>query len=493
MRAQVLHVIQQLSRGGASQGLLHLLANLEPGSTQHRVASLLPPVANRAAQLRQHGVEVYQPRDTAALLEDAAGCDLVQVSFWNSPELYRFLRSALPPMRLLLWVMVAGDTAPHMLPGRLLELADLSLLCCPYSWQLPCVQNQRELLEAGRLGLLQLSAELASWLQLEPVPHPGFRVGYAGSVDFAKLHPDYLALHQDLAIPGLSVTICGDGRAVPTLARQIAARGLADRFRLRGFVDPLADCLASWDVFGYPLAEGGYASAELVLQQAMAAGLPAVVLAHGSAARIVQHGQTGLVAQDARAYRQALEYLYRQPEERRRLGAQARWHARQNFDPARMARDCAGYYQRLLQQPKRSRHWKSTQEVSRNPGAQAFIDSLTGAACAPFIASLEGSRSEQLAAEAQIAAVVPVVASADAGGILHYRRAYPEDAPLALWAGLVLLHQGRPALAVAELRRAIAAGLDQSRVWGYLSRAALACGARELATSAQARALREQP
>jgi hypothetical protein len=79
------------------------------------------------------------------------------------------------------------------------------------------------------------------------------------------------------------------------------------------------------------------------------------------------------------------------------------------------------------------------------------------------------------------------MASAAAGGVLHYRRAAPHDAVLRLWAGLVLAGQGRAALAVAELTQARQLGLTHWRVDWHLAQAARACGAAEVAEAAEAR------
>jgi hypothetical protein len=86
-----------------------------------------------------------------------------------------------------------------------------------------------------------------------------------------------------------------------------------------------------------------------------------------------------------------------------------------------------------------------------------------------------------------------VLASANGGGVLHYRRAFPQDAYLRLWAGLVLNWQGRPALAVAEFTQAARLGLDHWRVAWYRALAAEACGALELAEAATAAVLGQAP
>jgi hypothetical protein len=112
-------------------------------------------------------------------------------------------------------------------------------------------------------------------------------------------------------------------------------------------------------------------------------------------------------------------------------------------------------------------------------GAEAFVASL-GDASPAFAASLTAPEdAAALDAEATIAASPPAVASVGAGGVLHYRRHYPDDAHLALWAALVLEAQGAHALAAGELARARRLGLAAPRVDGYLARVLRALGAAE--------------
>jgi hypothetical protein len=66
------------------------------------------------------------------------------------------------------------------------------------------------------------------------------------------------------------------------------------------------------------------------------------------------------------------------------------------------------------------------------------------------------------------------LANSGGGGILHYRRSYPNDPMLRLWSGLVLLGQGRPALAASEFKAAAKLGCHDSRASLYLSGAARA-------------------
>ena len=298
-------------------------------------------------------------------------------------------------------------------------------------------------------------------------PHSGFNVGYVGTLDFAKLHPRFAELCAEVDIPDAHFIVCGAGEAAATIAAQADSR-----VELRGYVEEIGPVLAELDVFGYPLAPGNYATSDLALQEAMAAGVPPVVLAHGEPQELVEHGVTGLVARDEADYPRAIEYLCTNPSERLRLGENARARARLRT-PADVADEWTSLFRELLEHPKTPRHARPL------TGAQAFVESL-GATAPEFTASLSAvTEEEALEAEARIAVAPPVLVSASGGGILHYRRHYPNDAHLRIWSALVLERAGKHVYAMGELSAARQLGCDAPRVSRYLARAKKALRARE--------------
>lgn len=473
-RARILHVISQVSLGGGARAAVTLAKySARQGPFDHALLSLRPATKTGAAWARQAGVGVRHAPTLAEAIDAVAEADLVHLHFWNSPELYAFMRSDWPPARLVVWLHVAGDTAPQVVTPQVAAIGDFLAPGSDYTAALSVVRGAG----AAPGTMVAAAPDFERLAGLEPLPHAGFNIGYIGTVDFEKMHPDYVALHAGLAIPAVRFFVCGAGGAYPRLRQQIAALSLLDRFELQGYQADLRPVLARLDVFGYPLRADNYSGAELVLREAMAAGVPPVVFPYGGAGRLVTHNVTGLVAADAQAYRDALEWLYHHPEERARLGHNARTEAWANFGPEGMAAQFNAAYAVLLRQPKRQRAWTG---LARS-GAQYFVESL-GELGTDFAASLAAADREQcLAAEARIASASPLLASSGAGGILSYRNMYLTDAHLRLWAGLALHGQGRPALAVAEFKAAAGLGLNHWRVTWYQARAAEACCAWALA------------
>ena len=111
-RVQVLHLLPQFGPGGATQCVLQSARlSAAAGPYSHHLISLapLPPAAPRLIETETLRLTVAPT--PAALHELLAAADLVQVNFWNTPELYAVLRAPWPAARVLLWSQVAGRPA----------------------------------------------------------------------------------------------------------------------------------------------------------------------------------------------------------------------------------------------------------------------------------------------------------------------------------------------------------------------------------------------
>ncbi len=466
MQPTVLHVIQCLSRGGATRSLIAAARATAQFGIGHRVVSLEVPADGSIELAGRAGLAVIARPDVEMLQAELAHADIVHAHFWNTPELYALLSGPLPPMRLLLYCEVAGDHPPQALTRELVEFADLTVVASPYTAELPCFRDAPE---------TEVIPAVSAWEHMrgfQPRPHTSFNVGYIGTVDFAKMHPRMAALCAAVDVPDARFIVCGSGDAFKSLSHQASALGVRDRFDLRGFVEDVKSVFEQLDVFGYPLCPENYSAAELVLQEAMYCGIPPVVLPYRGASRLVDHGRTGLIAEDENAYIRAIEWLHSHPRERRRLGRAAADHARRTWRLEEVAAQWLAAYERLAAEPKRARTWivRPGPGVTRARGAALFVQSL-GDKASEFATSLTVSDPDEVAAaEETIAAATPGLASADAGGVLHWRRRHPRDPWLRLWAGLVLYGQRRRALAAAEFNGAIRLGLDEPRVRRYLER-----------------------
>ena len=391
--AHILHIIERFRRGGPAHALTGLAKySRRACGYEHRVVSLLPsdPLAN--ARTADTGLVVVDHLDATALRAEIMQADVVHFHFWNSAELHALLASNLPPMRAVVWCHVNGETAPQILPRWLLPFADVLVTTAQSTLLLPAFRSA----DTDRIECIPGGTDFAQLNGVRKTAHAGFNVGYIGRVDFIKLHPDFCADVCRGSIPDIHFYVCGDGGSREQLQRQAGEMGVADRFTFRDYLRDIRPAVSALDVFGYPLCEGNYTTAELILQEVMYLGVPPVVMPYGGAATLVRHGYSGIVARNEVDYVQALEWLYRRPDERLRLGRNASQEARARSGAEKCAARFDALYARLMRQPKLTRSTGAEDGLLANGGARALIRSLDGVDDRNFIASLNATDGDAI-------------------------------------------------------------------------------------------------
>lgn len=484
---KILHVIQGFYRGGSGRALVATAKySSKLGSFQHRVVSLGVADPGAVEMAKEAGLTVASVNDTETVLNEMENADIVHLHFWNNPQMYEFLRSELPAIRLLIWFHVAGDKPPQIITRELVSYSDFALACSPYTYEHLVFQNLPAEVRLRKTGMVYGAADFDRVSNIQPRDHDTFNVGYIGHISFAKMHPNYVPMNAQINIPNVRFIICGGG-IVNYLQQQTQQLGVAEHFDFRGPVEDIKSAIEIFDVYGYPLCEDTYAASELNLQEVMYAGVPPVVFPYGGVKRLVVDNYTGLLVRSELEYKQAIEYLYHHPEERARLGRNARDYAQQIFGAENAAKALNPIYERLIELPKRRREWGidtdstllyqpvSLQDLTGEPeelsGANLFAKSL-GDTAPEFTVSLSSQNIQELfEAERKIEAS-SILLSMGEGGISQYRAYYQNDGYLRLWSGLLLQRQGRNDEAISELLAAMSLGLVHWRLSWYVAQVA---------------------
>ena len=158
-----------------------------------------------------------------------------------------------------------------------------------------------------------------------------------------------IELLRDVAqSPGIALTIIGDGALREKLERVFAHTDT--HFTGYLFGDELAQAYASADVFVFP---GEYETFGQVIQEAMASGLPSVVVNAGGAPDVVADGASGIVVEPVpQAFAEVIQRLRDQPELRRRMSRNALMMAEERPWSALMAQ-LEGYYEEAYRMNQR--------------------------------------------------------------------------------------------------------------------------------------------
>ena len=148
--------------------------------------------------------------------------------------------------------------------------------------------------------------------------------------------------------PGIALTIVGDGALRAELEHVFA--GTDTHFTGYLIGDELAQAYASADVFVFP---GEYETFGQVIQEAMASGLPSVVVNAGGAPDVVEDGASGIVVEPApQAFVEVIQRLRDQPELRRQMSCNARQMAEDRPWSSLMAQ-LEGYYEEAYKMNQR--------------------------------------------------------------------------------------------------------------------------------------------
>ena len=438
---RLLHIIPEIGGGGPARSLLALVrsaAHWHPLVVHHVAAIKGGGYLPLLFALRRAGAEVSRGVGPDELQALVATTDGVLLHFWNTPEVWRML-AVLPPVRIVIWSMVAGISAPQRLNTALTRAANGVILtapapddAAPHLRAAPVIAGFVERPELGRL---------------EPVPHDGFNVDYVGTPHRGKIHPRFIAMLSRPAIDGMRVRIVG-GRLDPAMEAERLAAPDPDRFACLGFQEDIAPILGTSDVFAYPLAERTYASSDKTLQEAMLAGVPPVILPHGGPRRFVTHGVDGIVAEDETGFAEAIEDLHRNPGKRAALGHAARRTALALFDTDRHASELMdAVAAALASEPV---DLAATLGIGPETSAAELFMLSQDRDADDARQALAGWRSGEDSRLADMAASLDDDAFEVEGGVLHWRNRAPEDPLLRLWTAMFLERQGRHEAAQAE-------------------------------------------
>ncbi|NMC61911.1 MAG: glycosyltransferase family 4 protein [SAR324 cluster bacterium] len=463
------------------------------GDFQHYFAGLLPPEDEGVALATSSGMICLPYCNPDDLKGELAKYDIIHVHWWNNPQLNAFLRSGLPECRLLIWFHVGGQALPQIVTDKVVAFADFALAGSPYTYEAPAFQKLDERSKIQKTGIAYDPADFDRLRGLVKKAHKNFNIGFIGTVDYLKMHPRYFEMSAATSIPDVKFIVCGPGAAVQDLLQRSREHGLQERFDIRGYVSDIRPVLEIMDIYGYPLCEDNYSAAELNLQEVMYAGIPPVVFPYGGVKRLVEHDRTGLVVSTEREYVEALEYLYKYPAERERLGNNAAGYARDYFGAENASRILNGIYQNLTTIPKRPHFWgerynpfeagyhRSGFDALPLTPAEIFIETL-GPAGVDYAASLQSTdiRTAMVADER----ISRMSKTMQMTGVLPYKDYYPQDFYLRLWAALSFWGAGLPEHALVEYSEALKLSNPHWRVLWYFALAAIKIKQWQLANAA---------
>jgi glycosyltransferase involved in cell wall biosynthesis len=419
----VLHLTPHLG-GGVGKALSSLVGEHRRSGAEvrHVVACLeVPEKWQFLERIVAEGGEVVVAPDSRRLDELVAAADIVQLEWWNHPATIACLCGlALQPMRLLVWCHVSGLHNP-IIPPPLMELSHRFLFTSPCSFEAKEVSSLAEAL-GDRLAVVSSGGGFEGFPEPTCDENEPMSVGYLGSLNFAKLHPNYVDYLAAVDLPDFRVRLIGDLLNRDMLEQQCACVGRPDFLEFRGYTHDVAAELRHVNVLAYLLNPRHYGTAENALLEAMAMGIVPIVLDNAAERSIVEHLRTGLVVNSPREFAEAINWLAENPRRRMEVGRQAALSVRMRFTLEAMGASFHRHYRGMLAKDK----WPvSFRDIFGDTPVQWFL-------------SCQGD-PERFAADGTVCLSPDPVSAYELfektkGTVFHFHEYFPTNSRLTKWA-----------------------------------------------------------
>ena len=356
---KILHITSHMG-GGVGKALSGItsFSSKKRLEFSHKIILLEEPEKTNFIDICQDSnVEVIITADNDLISREIEKADIVQLEWWHHPKMAEFLYNFPQiPLHLIIWCHISGCNYP-VVPYDFVKLPHRFIFTSLYSLENPLWNAEYN--EIGKISSVVNSS--GGFEHIDPtstIEHDGFNIGYVGTLSYNKLHPDFIDYCAEIKIRNSRFIMVGDNQNIEIIKREAKKRKIWDRFEFVGYSNNVVKELSRFDVFSYPLNPQHYGTTENALLEAMAAGLPVIVLNQCAEKYLVEHMNTGLLANNKEEFSQYIQYLFEKPHERIRLGKNAREFVMREFSIEKTVEKLQHEYNLISSMPKSTINFK---------------------------------------------------------------------------------------------------------------------------------------
>ncbi|HJO93002.1 MAG TPA: glycosyltransferase family 4 protein [Victivallales bacterium] len=369
MKKSILHITGHFG-GGVGKVLTALIKNLleTDNKFSHSIASLEYINDFGAKWCKENNIKNYGeiPPDSPFLHQLVKESDIVHLHFWNHPLIYHFLYSfSGKKARIIIWSHINGHHAPYIFSEEIIRFPEFFVLSTGFSLESSIIKNIPEEYKQKHLRTVFTSGGIDGFKDSTLNPHDGFNIGYVGTVDYCKMHRHFIDLCGNANIPNFKIIVCG-GNNHKEIEKEAIAKGFKNLFDFRGQVKNILDVFLDFDIFVYPLCKNHYGTGEQALIEAMAAGIPQIVLDNGAERYVVVNNKTGLISSNEDNFTQSIEKLYNNVNLRLEMSKYSRKHAHNYYSIEKTVKNWLNVYYESLEREKSECYFKPIELKSMN-------------------------------------------------------------------------------------------------------------------------------
>lgn len=417
---KILHLTPHLG-GGVGRALLGLAAGAD--EIKHSFICLESPEKEQFINaIRELGCDVFITPSRSEIIKLIEESDIVQLEWWRHPATIDCLSQLSNiPMKLVVWCHVSG-LYNEIIPEQLLKYSDCFLLTSACSLQTTLMQRLSSE-EKQYLAIVHSNGGLGNWpMALAYDENESLAAGYIGSLNFAKLHPDYIDFLASVTIDDFKVSLIGDATNQHALQQQATSLNKPELLNFVGYIEDVPSALSKINVLAYLQNPTHYGTNENALLEAMAMGIVPVVLNNPAECEVVEHGVTGLVVDSIEAFSEAIEWLHQHPQQRTKLGFQAAKAVKERHTKNTMKNLFSKHYRAVMQHQK---HTINFNEIFGEKPIDWFLSCQEDKTIFASNGSINYPNNRYLHYSLK---------EKTKGSALHFHRYFPDDQMLSQWA-----------------------------------------------------------
>lgn len=374
----ILHIAPHLG-GGAGTVISILIDEISKNKNWQQELICFESLNGYARQWsKKTNIEINEniTADSQWLHDKISNVDIVHYHYWNHPATSLFMHAFKDKLaRMVFWSHPNGCHIPYQFNSAVLQFPELFCIASKYSLKAKAIKQQDKKWQIQHLRYVFSCAGTNNFENTTNKKHSEFCIGYIGTVDYCKMHRNFISICKNLNIPNLKVIVCG-GEQHQAIAEEAKIQAPEIDFHFLGKVKNVRQILAQLDLFIYPLAKGNYGTGEQVLIEAMSAGVPQIVLDNSPEAYVIKNNVTGLIANDTKDFIQKTKLLYTDKNYRLALSKQSKEYACQNYNIDTTVDNWLHIYQELLTRPKKKHHFNLEPQLNYTLGINLFLQAL---------------------------------------------------------------------------------------------------------------------
>jgi L-malate glycosyltransferase len=301
------------------------------------------------------GIKVRYTNDLDYIMWAVSNADIVHLDWWGYPLLNKIMMDIKDlKMRLVIWSHVSGCYYPYI-PVEFATLPHKFVFTSQYSYENSYWKPWDRVLIRNKCPIVNSSGGFANTFEVPLKKHDGFNIGYLGTLKYIKLNPHFIEFCKGAKhIPDVKFLMIGTIPQPNRILIEAKEAGIDHLFEFTGHVPDVSVELARLDVLGYPLNPYSYVTSENSMLEAMSMGIPPVCLNQGAEKYLVRDNITGYLVKNVMEYEMIMEYLYKNPDTKKRVGNRARTYVLENLNIANTIRKMDIIYDDVMAETPRT-------------------------------------------------------------------------------------------------------------------------------------------